>query len=127
MKKIIYYLILFIAGAGTYGTYGLVKAEMTTGNRCPGLFPNVPACYVIYACFILIIIGHLFKNSFSSILYFSGAGIALAIATYASWGQYFGQLECPKTDSGSPVCYFSLAIFLSLTLLKIVEQRSKKI
>ena len=123
MKKIIYYLILLIAAVGTYGVFGLVKTEMATGNGCPDLFPNVPACYVIYACFILIIIGHLFKNRFSSILYFSGAGIALAIASYASWGQYFGQLECPKTTSGDPMCYYSFAFFLSLILLKTIEHR----
>ena len=125
MKKIFYYLILVIAGIGTYGTFGLVKTEIASGNGCPDLFPNIPACYIIYTCFIMIIIGHIFKNKFSNLLYFSGAVTAISIATYASWAQYFGKLECPKTALGSPMCYFSFVFFLTLILLKLVHNRQK--
>lgn len=126
MKKKLYYLILIIASIGTYGVFGLVKEEVATGDGCPDLFSNVPTCYVIYTCLILVIIGHIFKNSFSNFLYFLGTGIALSITAYASIGQCFGLQECFKTPLGAPMCYFSFVFFLGLILLKIAHNKASK-
>ncbi|MEO9503373.1 MAG: hypothetical protein ABJI93_12205 [Nonlabens ulvanivorans] len=52
-------------------------------------------------------------------LYFLFTGLAGSIALIASTMQFTGYTECPKTDSGTPMCYYSLLIFSVLVVTKI--------
>ena len=117
--KIIRFSILVILIIGLIGAGGLVLEEFKTGEACPKII-GVPICLVILICFFIPLIAHLFKKW--NVLYFLFTGLAGSIALVASIMQYTGNAECPKTASGTPMCYYSLLFFSSLMIIKIVEK-----
>ncbi len=120
MEKLLSLLIWGLAIFGTYGSIGLVGQEMSTGNICPKIL-GIPACYIILASFLMVLLSHsnLLKDHYW--LYSIGAGIAWSIAATGTVGQWMGNIECPKTTGGTPMCYLSLAFFSTLILLKVAE------
>lgn len=115
-KKITYYSILVILIIGLFGAGGLVVEEFKTGEGCPKIM-HIPMCLVILICFIVPLIAHLLKKW--NVVYFLFTGLAGSIALVASIMQFAGNAECPKTASGTPMCYYSLLLFSSLFILKI--------
>lgn len=122
-KKIIYYSILITLIIGLLGAGELVLEEFKTGEGCPKII-GIPMCLVILVCFVVPLIAHLIKKW--NILYFLFTGIAGSIALVASIMQFTGNTECPKTDLGTPMCYYSLLLFSSLILLKTIELNLNK-
>ncbi|MCC1483161.1 hypothetical protein [Winogradskyella immobilis] len=116
LKTTIYYTILVILLIGLYGAGGLVVEEFKTGEGCPKIM-QIPMCLVVLICFAVPFIAHLLKKW--NIVYFLFTALAGAIALVASIMQFSGNAECPKTDSGTPMCYYSLLLFSSLIILKI--------
>ena len=117
-KRIIYFCILIILIIGLLGAGGLVIEEFKTGDGCPKIM-QIPMCLVVLVCFIVPLIVHLLKKW--NVLYFLFAGLAGSIALVASIMQFAGNAECPKTTSGTPMCYYSLLLFSSLIILKIYD------
>ncbi|MEP3837763.1 MAG: hypothetical protein ABJM36_08950 [Algibacter sp.] len=124
LNKIIYYIILGILIVGVYGAGGLVIEEFKTGQGCPKIM-GIPMCLVILTCFLVPLIVHLLKKG--NTLYFLFTGLAASIAFMASIMQFKGCAECPKTATGTPMCYYSLLLFSSLILLKFHYQKSTKL
>jgi len=122
-KKIIYYSILVILIIGLFGAGGLVIEEFKTGKGCPKIM-QIPMCLVILICFIIPLIVHLLRKI--NVLYFLFTGFAGSIALFASVMQFLEKAECPKTVSGTPMCYYSLLLFSSLIILKIYHLKRKK-
>ena len=124
-NKILFFSILIILLVGLKGAGELVIEEFKTGNGCPKIL-QIPACLIILICFTVPLIIHIIKKL--NILYFIFTGIAWSIAFTASIMQFLGNAECPKTSTGDPMCYYSLLIFSSLIILKIIELKlnSKK-
>ena len=118
IKKILNYSIFFILIIGIFGAGGLVFEEFKTGEGCPKII-GVPMCLVILICFIIPLVVHIFKKW--NWLYFLFTGIAGSIALFASILQFMEKAECPKTASGTPMCYYSLILFSSLVLFKILQ------
>ena len=116
LKNILYYSILIILIFGLYGAGELVIEEFNTGEGCPKIM-HVPMCLVVLVCFIISFIAHLLKKW--NTLYFLFTGFAGSIALVASIMQFTGNTECPKTTTGTPMCYYSLLIFSSLIILKL--------
>ena len=126
MKKItvINILIITLFVIGILGTGILVINEFNTGEGCPK-FGYIPACYIIFACFVIPFLAHLLKKW--NFIYFLGTGLAFIIAVIASIMQFNGNAECPKTSNGIPMCYYSFLIFSSLILLKVLYIKYKNI
>jgi len=120
-NKITYYSILVILIIGLFGAGGLVVEEFKTGEGCPKIM-QIPMCLVILICFIVPLVAHLLKKW--NVLYFLFTGLAGSIALVASIMQFTGNAECPKTASGTPMCYYSLLLFSSLIILKIYHFKS---
>jgi len=114
----IYIIFIF----GIYGSGNLVLTEFSHNDSCPKI-GVIPVCYIIFICLIIPLITHIFNKG--KVFYFLFVGIALLIATYASIGQLFGKVQCPKTASGLPMCYISFGIFASLLILKLVLTKKK--
>ena len=117
-SNLIYWIINVLFVIGLFGAGSLVITEFTIGNGCPK-FGAVPACLIILICFMLPLISHLLKKW--NLIYFLFTGIAALIALVASVMQFMGTAECPKSDSGIPMCYLSLLIFTSLIILKKIQ------
>ncbi|GAA3649732.1 hypothetical protein [Flavivirga jejuensis] len=124
LKTLIYYVILIILIIGLFGSGGLVLEEFKTGEGCPKIM-DIPMCLVILICFLIPFITHLFKKW--HVLYFLFTGVAGSIALAASIMQFTGHAECPKTALGTPMCYYSFALFSSLIILKIYHQKPNKL
>ena len=123
-KKITYYSILVILIIGLFGAGGLVFEEFKTGESCPKIM-QVPMCLVVFICFVIPLVSHLLKKW--NVLYFLFTGLAGSIALVASIMQFTGHAECPKTASGTPMCYYSLVLFSSLILLKIYHLKNNNL
>ncbi|MBF8150592.1 hypothetical protein ITJ86_11835 [Winogradskyella sp. F6397] len=123
LKQITYYSILVILIIGLFGSGALVLEEFKTGEGCPKLL-HVPMCLVVFICFTIPLVAHLFKKW--NVLYYVFTGLAGSIALVASIMQFTGHAECPKTASGTPMCYYSLVLFSSLILLKIYHLKTNK-
>ena len=118
LNKTLYWVISLLFVIGIFGAGGLVLTEIRTGDGCPKL-GVVPACVIILVCFILPFISHILKKW--NLIYFLFTGLAAIIAIIASVLQFMGNAECPKTDTGIPMCYLSLLIFTILIILKKLE------
>nr|WP_321246129.1 hypothetical protein [uncultured Psychroserpens sp.] len=121
-EKILKYSIFIILIIGLLGAGGLVIEELKTGEGCPKIM-HIPMCLVILICFLIPLIAHLLQKW--NTLYFLFTGLAGSIALIASIMQYTGHAECPKTASGTPMCFYSLLLFSSLIILKIIHIKSK--
>jgi len=123
-STVIYYFIFIVLIIGLIGAGDLVAEEFKTGEGCPKIL-GIPMCLVILVCFIVPFVVHLLKKW--NILYFVFTGLAGSIALVASIMQFTGHAECPKTTSGTPMCYYSLLLFSLLILLKLIEQKLNKV
>ncbi len=123
IKQVLYYTIIAILLIGLSGAGGLVIEEFNTGEGCPKIM-NIPMCLVILICFIIPFIMHLLKKW--NAIYFLFTGIATGIALIGSIMQVTGNSECPKTATGTPMCYYSLLIFSSLIILKLYSLKLDK-
>ena len=122
MKTILYWLVVLIAAVAVYGTFGLVANEWKVGDICPKIL-GIPACYIVLVCFAVALISHLIPSKSSKWMYFLFVGVVTAIATTGTLGELTGTAECPKTASGTPMCFISLAICLSLLFSKLAWLR----
>jgi len=103
---------------------GLVLDEIKQSHTCPTLV-SIPACFIIYTCFVIPFVLHLLKRF--DFLYFLFTGLAFMIALSGTLMQINGFQDCPKNISGTPMCYYSLLLFTLLIGLKIgYRQASKK-
>jgi len=123
-QKVLNGLLIVVFLIGIIGSGVLVYNELKSSEGCP-ILVGIPACYIIFACFLIPFTFHL--NSKKNAIYFLFTGLAFTIALIASVMQLLGKVECPKTDSGTPMCYYSLVLFTSLIGLKwaIIQNKAK--
>jgi hypothetical protein len=112
IKNYSIYLLLLI---GVLVAGNLSLNEIMQEGACPKL-GFIPACYIVFFCFLIPLIAHFLKR-YNTIFYIF-TGFAFALATYASIGQFMDKLQCPKTDFGLPKCYISFALLLGIIVLK---------
>lgn len=120
-KKMINILILILLLSVFFGILNLVLDEFNNANVCPKFF-IIPACYIIFGFALLTFFAHFIKNSK---LFYLAASVPFVIAVIASTMQFFGKAECPKTDSGIPMCYLSFLFFGVIISLKHYSNRLK--
>ena len=125
MKNILYWLIILIAGFAIYGTTGLVIDEWQVGNICPKII-GIPACYIVLVCFTGALIAHLLPATKGKWMYFFFVGIVTMIASTGTFGELTETAKCPRTAGGTPMCFISLAICLSLLASKFALLRFNK-
>lgn len=121
--RILHYIILMLSLFLLWSVVKLAYSEWIKNDICPRII-GVPACYIILLCAILVFFSHI--NVFGKkglLLYFISAGIPWLIALVGTIQQMSQQIECPKTSTGTPMCYLSFAFFSALILLKIIENR----
>jgi len=118
--------IIAVILIGLSGTIPLVQKDFALGDICPKIL-GIPACYIILTCLIFAAVSHARFLKDKHRLYFIGVLTALSIAAVGTVGNMLGYLECPKSDSGIPMCYMSFALFFSLLVLKFIHIKTLKI
>lgn len=106
-------LILFV----TYASGRLSLYDWKKKNICPKI-AGIPACYIVFVCFLTASISHLINTAFSTQLFFIFIGIPGVIALIGSITELTGRTICPKTKSGIPMCYISLGFCVALAITK---------
>jgi len=117
MKNLFFWLVILIAGLAIYGSFGLVMNEWQHGNICPKIL-GIPACYIVLACFASALIAHLIPNKKGVLFFTIFVGTVTLIASTGTIGELTGMTNCPRTAGGTPMCFISLAICLSLLASK---------
>jgi len=117
MKQVLFWLIILIASFAIYGSFGLSMNDWKIGNICPKIL-GIPACYIVLTCFTIALVAHLIPHSKSKWMYFFFIGVVTLIASTGTLGELTGLAKCPRTAGGTPMCFISLAICLSLLILK---------
>lgn len=120
LKTILFHTITILLLIGLWGASGLVIEELKTGNGCPKI-ALIPACIIIFFCFLIPAISHLIRKKI--VFYYVFSLLAFSIAALASYLQFNDLAQCPKMASLTPMCYISLLIFSTLIILKYVEQK----
>ncbi len=121
--KIINFLLVTVFAIGILRAGNLVLRELEHPNTCPTLL-GIPACYIILACFIIPFISHFYNRN--NIIYFVFTGFAFIVALVASIMQFTNTGACPKTENGTPMCYYSLLLFTSLIVIKVLHSKRLK-
>jgi hypothetical protein len=125
MKNFLYLIIILIAGFAVYGSFILSMDDWDVGNICPKIL-DIPACYIVLTCFTIAFISHLYPTPNSKWAFFFFVGIVTLIASTGTIGELTGTAKCPTTAGGTPMCFISLSICLSLliskfALLKVIK------
>ena len=124
MKNILYWLIILIAGLAIYGSIGLVIEELGSKNICPKII-GIPACYIVLGSFTGALLAHFLPAKNGKWIYFFFVGIVTMIASTGTIGELTETVRCPRTAGGIPICFFSLAICLSLLAAKFALHRQQ--
>lgn len=107
-----------------FGLYGAGQLSWANFQSPEGICPKLlglPACYVILSCLLLAAGSHLLAYNPT---YWLATGFAASIAVVGTVGELSGTLSCPRTGSGTPMCFLSLAMFASLMVLKVLAVRT---
>ncbi len=105
-------IIGLISLVGAISIAPLSISTFTGGEKCPSLF-NIPACYIVFAGFVTMVIFSFLKKKF---IFFIGWTPVAFIAFFASLKQYSQGNTCPLSSSGVPLCYYSLSVCLLVLL-----------
>jgi hypothetical protein len=92
--------------------------QFQTGDACPSIGP-IPACYLVTACYAAIGISATFWFRPKDLLFAFGAVPVIGLALIGTTSELFGIPTCPRSESGFPLCYTSLMIGMSVTLLYV--------
>lgn len=112
-KNIYFILVALLLAFATYQAADLSLKQWNNPGACPSIGP-VPACYVVLVGFLTGLIGHL---AGIRMVFFVGLGVPTALAAFASVGELFGFIVCPRTDGGIPMCYLSLSLCIVTWIL----------
>ena len=115
-----YWITLIILLFVTYSAFNLSIRDWKKKNVCPKI-AGIPACYIVFTCFLIALISHILNTNLTNKIYCIGIGIPALIALIGSITEISGKTICPKTNSGIPMCYISLAFCVVLIVVKYLS------
>lgn len=119
-------MIIAVILFAIYGAVDLSLVDFREKEVCPKLF-NIPACYIVLFFFVLVLLSHLLsKKNVSKLYFYLFLSIPFFMALMGTISELSGEVVCPRTPGGTPMCYISLGLCSSLFLLKVLEQQVKK-
>ncbi len=102
-------MILGIAAIALYRLFPVIFAEWQGTKPCPAVGP-IPACYVVGIGFAVMSIAALLGPARWGWPFLIGWLPVFRLAFSGTAFEIAGRPTCPLTPSGTPMCYFSLAI-----------------
>ncbi len=116
-------VLQLLVGVGAVSSFRLAAEQWRTGEACP-VIGSVPACYVAFAGYGLMVIGFIVaKATGRRLLFRVGLGIAGGLALLGTTLELIQGNVCPRAGS-VPLCYVSLA--MSLAILWLFERTITK-
>ena len=106
--------LIIVVLLGLWGTGRLSYDQYRTGDACPILGETVPACYVVFAAYVLITLGVFLSlaigRSTGRYAFWTGTAIAGGFAAFATVLDLIKGDVCPVAFGSVPMCYISLAM-----------------
>ena len=110
---------LGLFGFSLYVLSGIVPIsieQFKSGGACPLIGP-FPACYIVSLSYMAMGIAALLWNKKLTWLFIAGIVPVIGLAASGTALELLGHPTCPRSDSGLPLCYVSLAVGLVMVLI----------
>lgn len=121
MRQVVFYLIIVILVYAIYSAFNLSLHDYRVKNVCPKVM-GIPACYLALISFILVLSSHVFSTHIPfKLWFFIFINIPLLLALGGTLMELNGHVICPRTSNGTPLCFYSLGICLTILVLKCVH------
>ena len=111
-----------LIGACAVVLSGIIPISLThfqTHVACPMLGP-VPACYVVSIAYLAMGLAGLIFWRVALRVFLIGAVPVISLAVIGTASELAGIPTCPRSPTGLPLCYASLAVGMSLLLTFLV-------
>ena len=112
-----------VSALALYRLFPVVADQLRGLETCPMLGP-VPACYLVFVGYIAIGVSVVLEPLRSGWVFLSGWLPVFLFALFGTSMELLGQPTCPRSDSGVPLCFFSLAIASSLFVAFFISRRT---
>ena len=108
--------IIALGGLGFLGVGGISFSHWTGEATCP-MIGLIPACYIIFVGYGLILLSIFVKIKISVPIFFIGWLPVIVLAFIGVIGDITSTVVCPMSEIGIPKCYFSAALSLLIGFL----------
>jgi hypothetical protein len=123
MNKYVKYLLVtmlwLLVIFGLYGGINVSYLNWNNSGSCPYI-SIVPICYVVTIGYALALAGLIISLR---PLFLTGWGIFAFIALVGTVFELGTGATCPRSDVGTPLCYFSLALSIAIMVLYFFTSR----
>jgi len=100
----------------------VIHAEWKDGNGCPNI-GLIPACYLVALCYSLMGIAALLHPIRLQLMFWIGWAPVFLLAAAGSTLELSGTPTCPVAADGTPMCFYSLALAITLAVLFFITCR----
>ena len=108
--------IILLASVGVLGVGRISIIHWTGEASCP-MIGSLPACYIILIGYSLIVLSMYPLVQKALVLFVIGWAPVVLLALTGVVGELTGVLQCPHLENGTPQCYISAALALTIGLL----------
>jgi hypothetical protein len=127
MKMALRISITVLAILGFIGVSKISYVHAIGESSCP-MLGTLPACYLIFFAYGLIIISMLPKITKAKMIFTIGWLPVIVLALMGTVGELTQTMSCPHTETGIPKCYFSAAFSAVIGILAFFHFKvSKKV
>jgi len=117
MKEIFFRTaIVLLASIGVLGVGRISIIHWTGETSCP-MIGSLPACYIILIGYSLILLSMYPRLQKASVLFLIGWVPVVMLALTGVMGELTDVLQCPHLKNGTPQCFLSAALALTIGLL----------
>jgi len=117
MKEIFFRTaIVLLASIGVLGVGRISIIHWTGETSCP-MIGSLPACYIILIGYSLIVLSMYPRLQKASVLFLVGWVPVVMLALTGVVGELTDVLQCPHLENGTPQCFLSAALALTIGLL----------
>jgi ABC-type branched-subunit amino acid transport system permease subunit len=110
-------LLFILISIGLYGAFSVSYQTITGSSGCPELL-SVPICFVVLTGYSLMMITHQLRPTMlHKMLFSTGLLPVFLLAWVGSAFELFIGNTCPKNNLGIALCYVSLALSISISIL----------
>ncbi len=107
--------IVLLASIGVLGVGRISIIHWTGEASCP-MIGSLPACYIILIGYSLIVLSMYPRLQKASVLFLVGWVPVVMLALTGVVGELTDVLQCPHLENGTPQCFLSAALALTIGL-----------
>ena len=105
-----------LASIGVLGVGRISIIHWTGESSCP-MISSLPACYIILIAYILIVLSMYPRLQKALIVFLIGWVPVTSLALSGVVGELTGTLQCPPLENGTPQCFISATIGMTIGML----------